>query len=492
MAKAKPKATAEAAQKTALPTSLEFFATLNWIDGRPLVIEPYRQRIFTDVLDAMRPDGTPVYNMALIGRAKKNYKSTDLVLAALYCFLIRESIHGQTSFILANDMDQAADDLSLAKKLIAANPQIADKLQVMKNEIARLDGRGSLRILPARDAVGQHGKTAIFVGFDEIHGYRDYDLLEALAPDPTRSDTLTWISSYDTVYNSPGIPLHDFKLIGKAGTDPRMYFSWYSADLCTDPTLADLEPELKANPSIASWPEGRAYVEQQRRRLPSHKFRRLHLNLPGAPNGAFLDQGAVLDAIVKGRRQLVPQPGVKFYAAVDMSGGSSDDAVLSIAHRIGNKTVVDLVIGQDGGIPFNPRHAVIKFSNVLHDWGIREVCGDSYAGQTFRADFEEQGVSYRPSPLTTTEIYEAFEPTLNAGEIELPDIPKLQEQLLTLVVRGSRIGHESNGHDDWANAACLAAVLATKQERPVLLFSSVPVNSRRYGTGGYYGEGGVF
>jgi hypothetical protein len=46
------------------------------------------------------------------------------------------------------------------------------------------------------------------------------------------------------------------KTIGKAGSDQRMLFSWCSGDYCTDAAFAELEPELKANPSIASWPEG--------------------------------------------------------------------------------------------------------------------------------------------------------------------------------------------------------------------------------------------
>jgi hypothetical protein len=64
------------------PTSLEFFGRLKWIDGRPLMstIEPYRRAVFTAVLDTRRPDGVPVYNLALLGRAKKNNKTTDLVL----------------------------------------------------------------------------------------------------------------------------------------------------------------------------------------------------------------------------------------------------------------------------------------------------------------------------------------------------------------------------------------------------------------------------
>jgi hypothetical protein len=54
--------------------------------------------------------------------------------------------------------------------------------------------------------------------------------------------------------------------------------------------------------------------------------------------------------------------------------------------------------------------------------------------------------------LTKSQLYESLEPRINAGEVELPDVPKLQEQLLTLVRRGTRVDHQPGGHDDWANA----------------------------------------
>src|SRR5262249_8127197 len=151
--------------------------------------------------------------------------------------------------------------------------------------ITRIDGKGTLRILPARDVAGAHGKTYCFIGFDEIHGYRSHDLFEALAPDPTRRDTLTWITSYAGIRHAPGIPLYDFLQAAKRGDDQRMYFSWYGGDFSTDQALADATPEERANPSMASWgnPE---YLAQQKRRLPTNKYRRLHLNLPGAPDGA--------------------------------------------------------------------------------------------------------------------------------------------------------------------------------------------------------------
>ena len=200
------------------------------------------------------------------------------------------------------EYEEAKGDLSLVRKLILCNPALRSEFDLTQKEFRLRDGSGLIRILSGRDIAGSHGKQYSFIGFDEVHNFRDWNLLEALQPDPTRIDALQWITSYDTIYNTPGVPLHDLKQIGKAGGDPRMLFSWYSGDLCTDPAFAGLPPEQRANPSMASWPEGAKYLEQQKRRLPTHKYRRLHLNLPGAPEGAFLDQGKVLAAIVPGRR----------------------------------------------------------------------------------------------------------------------------------------------------------------------------------------------
>ena len=95
----------------------------------------------------------------------------------------------------------------------------------------------------------------------------------------------------------------------------------------------------------------------------------------------------------------------------------------------------------------------------LQRWGLSSVCGDAYAGQTFRADFQEFGVSYRVSDKNASELYEQFEPMLNQGEIELLDIQKLQDQFLGLIIKGSKIKHLSGEHDDFANAAAGALTL---------------------------------
>jgi hypothetical protein len=465
----------------AMATSLDFFGRLRWIDGRPLLdtIEPYRRELFTKALDTFEPDGRPRFNLVVCGRAKKNWKSADLVLAGLFKLVIPEAPQGNDSFVLANDEGQAADDLALAKKLVACNPILAAELEPLVKEIRRRDGRGSLKILPAHDAIGAHGKTSIFLGFDEIHGYRDYDLLEALAPDPTRTSTTTWICSYDTIYSMPGVPLYDLKQIGFAGTDPRMLFSWYSGDRCTDPAFADLPSELRANPSIGSFADGAAYIEQQRQRLPTHKFRRLHLNLPGAPNGAFLDQGVVMAAVVPGRKVIPYQEGIRYFGFVDMSGGSLDDAVLAISHTDGKRIILDRIEKQAGSPPFDPRQAVQRFAGILHEYHLTSVTGDAYAGLTFRKDFEACGITYIVSKKTATDLYEALEPRLNAGEVELLDVSILIEQAICLVVKGAKIGHQNGDHDDFINAAAGAIDLAARGERRGAIAIGVPTFGSR-------------
>lgn len=456
---------------------LVFFSKLRWLDGRPLLetIEPYRRQIFTDVLFTFDDDGVPQINFVLCGRAKKNWKSADLVLAALYRVLVWPSPVGNDAYVLANDLQQAGDDLSLAKKLIAANPILASEVVIETNAIIRNDGAGTLRILPARDAAGAHGKTYNFIGFDEIHGYRNYDLLEALAPDPTRRDALTWITSYASIRNVPGVPLHDYIEAGKRGDDPRMFFSWYAGSYTTDPTVPDdAVPEERANPSMVSW-NNSGYLAQQRRRLPTSKFRRLHLNEPGAPQGAAFDADAVISAIVDGRKRLPCEAGRSYHAFVDMSGGSSDEAVLGIAYydAATKRSVLASLMSQTGRPPFNPRDAVRKFVTELKAYGLVRVRGDAYAGLTFRADFESAGIRYDVSRRSKADIYDDFEPKLNAGEVELLDSPKLQEQLLTLVVgRSGKIDHLAGDHDDWANAAAGALVLATDARAPTA--SSMP------------------
>lgn len=445
---------------------VRFLGGLNWLDGTPMLdnVEPYRRRILTDALWSFEADGvTPAYNLVLAGRGKKNWKTTDVILASLYRLLCWRSPLGNVCYVLANDLGQANDDLELAKLIVEANPKsLGQYVRIRQRTISLRAGTGMLEILPAKDVTGTHGKTYLFCAFDEIHGYRNWDLLEALAPDPTRRDAMRWITSYSSFYNYRGAPLHDLVENGKGGDDPRMFFSWYDAYFCTDAEHeADARtPEERANPSMVSW-NNSGYLEQQKRRLPTHKYRRLHLNLPAVPEGAAYDAGRIAQCTPQGieRRKAKPEKH-EYFAFVDMSGGSNDDAVLAIAHYDADreKRVLDLVVNQQHDTPFDPRVAVKRFARWCKRYRVFTVEGDRYAGETFRRDFEEYGVNYDACEYSAGQLYEELEPLLNSGDVELLDIPELELQLTTLVWRGRRIDHPPGAHDDWSNAAAGALV----------------------------------
>lgn len=454
------------------PTPLQFFSTLRWIDGRPLLetIDLYRQRIFREAF-ARDAGGKRRYNMVLTGRGKKNHKTTDTVLSALYELLVPVDPRGNDCCLVANDEDQAADDLDLAKKIVAANDLLRVELVVQAKGIYRADGRGALRILPAGDVAGMHGKTFRGKYFDEVWAYRNYDIFEALADDPTR-EVMTWIASYDTIYSTAGVPLFDLKRRGMSGDDPRMFFSWYSADFTTDPEFADVSAEQRANPSMGV-AFGMDYIEQQRMRLPAHKFRRLHLNLPGMPDGGVLDPGAVEDCIVAGRRELPPvfeQSGGAFpkHAFVDLGLGGDDSTVIAISQTNAAGThQVAAIQSQAGRKPYDVRETVrTRFVPLCRAYGITRVVGDAVGGPDARLEFERAGIGYvlasERGLRSKHDIYSEFQVLLHARRVELLDHTLLREQLLGLVYRGQRIDHQPNEHDDYANAAAGALVLAAR------------------------------
>ena len=311
-------------------TSLQFFDKLVWLDGRNLLstIEPYRRAIFTAALDTCGPEGWPIYNMVVAGRGKKNWKTADQIYAAFYCTVVRRSIQGSSSLLLAADEGQAADDLDLAKKLVEVNPLLRSEFDVLAKGLKLKDGSGLIRILPTGDATGLHGKTFGFLGLDEIHTQEDWRILEALAPDPTRRDALTWITSYDSVTDAEGQPLHDLKKLGMSGTDPRMLFSWYSGEYCTDPRFADLDPEARANPSMASWTD-HDYLDQQRLRLPPNIFRRLHLNLPSTAQ-SFIDMALWDQCVDPDWREVLHNRSLAVYVGIDAGHKHDSSAIVAV------------------------------------------------------------------------------------------------------------------------------------------------------------------
>jgi hypothetical protein len=159
-----------------------------------------------------------------------------------------------------------------------------------------------------------------------------------------------------------------------------------------------------------------------------------------------------------------------YVAFTDAAGGSGHDAfTLAIAHGDQGKAILDCVRARKP--PFSPDGVCADYATVLQSYGLTTVTGDQYADAWVRERFALHGIAYRVSGPTKSELFVALVPLLNAGRVELLDLPELRAQFQALERRVSAGGREQivhlvGAHDDLANAVAGALVLAAGGGEP--------------------------
>jgi hypothetical protein len=190
----------------------------------------------------------------------------------------------------------------------------------------------------------------------------------------------------------------------------------------------------------------------------------------------FVPRNVIDACTIGGRIELSPINGVHYTAFVDPSGGTSDSMTLAIAHAQGDIGVLDAI--REMRPPFSPEAVVAEFAALLRYYRISRITGDRYAGEWPRERFREYGISYEPSDRPKSEIYRDALPLLNSGKVELLDLPRLATQFAGLerrTARGGRdsIDHAPGAHDDIANAAAGAPLMAAGRRSMVITAETV-------------------
>lgn len=116
-----------------------------------------------------------------------------------------------------------------------------------------------------------------------------------------------------------------------------------------------------------------------------------------------------------------------------------------------------------------PNEVVQAFSEALKEYDITQIQADRYAGEWVTAAFRDCGVMVENSEQSASELYLALLPSLSNGSVELLDNKRLISQLKGLERKtrsGGRdqVSHYPGGHDDVANAAAGACVMASRTE----------------------------
>jgi hypothetical protein len=185
----------------------------------------------------------------------------------------------------------------------------------------------------------------------------------------------------------------------------------------------------------------------------------------------LLTREALAAVVVKGRAADLPKLAeVDYLVFVDAASGSGGDSMTcALAHVEQGEdgrliAVIDAV--REARPPFNPEKVVREFAMLARSYGAVRVWGDRFAKGFVDAAFARQGIEYVPSELTRSELYVAMLALINAKSVELPEHPRLVNQLVGLQRRLRSAGRElvdhpthGGAHDDLANSVAGAAVL---------------------------------
>jgi hypothetical protein len=112
---------------------------------------------------------------------------------------------------------------------------------------------------------------------------------------------------------------------------------------------------------------------------------------------------AIEACVIPGRVELLPAKGLSYVAFTDPSGGRRDQFTLAVAHRSGDKAIVDLLRAWKP--PFDPSEVAKECAETLRPYHIRTITGDAYAGEWPREQFRKHGINYEVSEKNRSQLY---------------------------------------------------------------------------------------
>lgn len=234
-------------------------------------------------------------------------------------------------------------------------------------------------------------------------------------------------------------------------------------------------PTSLMNPSISA-----AKLAKRRRADASRASREYDANFLDDVT-SFFPPELLEAATVEGRRELPPQPGIRYVAAVDPSGGTGADAftlaIVHAEHRDGRPFMVqDVMRGWNSprGEKLALDGTVAEIAAVLARYGLYRVVGDRYAGEWPTQEFRKHAVAYEQADRDKSAAYIETEPWVTTGSIELLDHPELLreagllEKRLRAGGKKALIDHPRGAHDDHPNALALAVSELAKSLAPAI------------------------
>lgn len=176
---------------------------------------------------------------------------------------------------------------------------------------------------------------------------------------------------------------------------------------------------------------------------------------------------SVIELVVrKGRKELLPQHSIRYFAFCDVSGGRKEGAGLAIAHKVERKIIVDFA--KQYKAPHSPYRIIELMCDELRRYHITGVTGDNYSAEFVADAFAAQRIRYKKSELPKSGLYLELLPRICSKQVELLDDSVAIDQLAGLERRTrsggkDRVDHPTGAKDDLSNAIAGVVTVASKK-----------------------------
>ncbi len=275
-------------------------------------------------------------------------------------------------------------------------------------------------------------ELAFFGLSEESKVKNDTDLIRAVLP--SLSTTKGRLSCITTPYAMKGLTYKWFKKYW--GNDKGKILIWKSPSRTMNPTL----PQSVVDDAM----------EEDRASALSEYMGEFRQDIE-----IWLPRSVIELVVRKGRKELLPQNSIRYFAFADVSGGRKEGAGLAIGHKVERKVIVDFA--KQYKAPHSPYRIVELMCEELRRFHIGKITGDNYSAQFVADAFAAKGIKYTKSELPKSGLYSELLPRVCSREIELLDDEVSIGQLANLERRTrsggkDKIDHCQGAKDDLCNA----------------------------------------
>jgi hypothetical protein len=350
--------------------------------------------------------------------------------------------------ILARDKEQAKVVLGYLTGILRAIPALEAKIVSDSGDEVLLDN-GVIVCVKTSDFRSVRGTTVVcaicdevaFWNFDSDSANPDTEVIRAVRPAMATIATAKLIL-ISTGYAMAGVLYELHK--AHYGKDDSPVLVWQAPTVIMNPRISQefIDEQIDLDPEAGRSEWGGLFREDISMAFPLE----------------LIEQ-----CIVPGRVELPYAKGVQYKSFDDPMGGRGDSWAKCIAHKQGDRIIVDLIRAWPPGMSV---HDIAEQSaEVGKAYGLKRTVGDNYAGEWPKEAFAVHGVSYEQCGLSKSDLYLAAVPLMSSKRVELPTHDRMVREFKRLERKRGRGGKDAiqdgGRHDDLANAIVGAIYLAS-------------------------------